>query len=691
MHGLRLLQRDMQRIGIFRHERTQGTAVPAAGTGKGGICNDVVMHALRKMPDGVPSGHKHETSHPVHQQDLRKGGKHMNNVTHLSGYNNFVLPFMIGMIFVLSYCTIGAVRVILELPASDKKKFFLSLINPKIMAQNVRDWFCDCLFHVKLWKRNKLLGYMHSSIAFGWFMIILLGHIEVFLYTPDRIHKLWYPIFFRYFVAVNDNTMQGSFFFFLMDFFLLIILSGILLALVKRVRSRAFGMRRTTRLSFTDRIGLYSLWLIFPLRLLAEGFTADISGGSFLTMSLNHVLHSFLGSEMNMLPTWWAYSLTLGIFMCILPFSRYMHIPAEILLIPMRNAGITITHSRKGVTRLYVHTCPGCGVCIDACPMGAVKVNNKDATVYLNRQLKRGNQRRINEISEKCLLCGKCSAVCQVGVEGDKLRIAQRTQIKYNLSPDYSKIDVNRLINTDNIFVNTTNKNVSCIENKKVLYFAGCMTSLTPSIRKSMISILNKSGVDWRFMDEEGGICCGRPMWMAGRLEQAKQMAEKNTEIIKTSGADMLLLSCPICYRIFKERYSLEGVEVLHHTEYIDRLVSEGRLNLSRSDTRYVYHDPCELGRGCNIYEQPRHVVSAVGELVEAAKNGKESVCCGGSLGSLTLGFDKRKPLTENALANLTAGSPDAIVTACPLCQSTFGRYSDRPVKDIAQIVDENS
>ena len=65
------------------------------------------------------------------------------------------------------------------------------------------------------------------------------------------------------------------------------------------------------------------------------------------------------------------------------------------------------------------------------------------------------------------------------------------------------------------------------------------------------------------------------------------------------------------------------------------------------------------------------------------------SICCGGSLGSLTLSFEKRKALTENALNNLTIASPDVIVTACPLCRSTFNRYSDRPVKDIAEILDE--
>ena len=609
---------------------------------------------------------------------------------YLSGYSNFVIPFMIGMLFVLTWCVVGAARVILQLPSEDRKRFFLSLVNPKIMAKNIKDWFCDCLFHVKLWKRNKMLGYMHSSIAFGWFMIIVIGHIEVFLYTPERMHQVWYPIFFRYFVAVTENTMKGSFFFFLMDFFLLIILSGIILAIIKRARSRIFGMRRTTNPSFTDLIGLYSLWCIFPLRLLAEGFTADISGGSFLTKSLNNVLHMFFSDHMNMLPTWWAYSIALCIFMCVLPFSRYMHIPTEILLIPLRNAGIQITHSRKGFAKLQVYSCPSCGVCIDACPMGVVKANSKDATVYLNRQIKRYNETRIAEISDKCLLCGKCTAVCPVGVEGDKLRIAQRSLKKYSFSPDYSNIQVNMGQNPDNIFVSTINTNVTPAVNEKVLYFQGCMTALTAGISRSMIEILKKAGADYRIMDEDGGICCGRPMWMAGRFEQAEQMVAKNTEIIKASGADILLLSCPICYKIFKERYKLEGIEIIHHTEYIDRLIRDGRITMNRSETRLAYHDPCELGRGCGIYDEPRRVVSSAGELVKASKSGKEAICCGGSLGSLSLGFDKRKIMTENALNNLTAASPDAIVTACPLCRSTFSRYADIPVKDIAVIVTEN-
>ena len=610
----------------------------------------------------------------------------------LTGYNDFVLPFVCGMLFVIIYCLAGMIRIIMQLPVQDRKKFFLSLITPKTLIKDIKDIFLKCLIHVDLWKRNKLLGYMHSSIAFGWFMLIVVGHIEVILYTSNLGAKaLYYPIFFRYFVAETESTMRGSLIFFLMDFFLLVVLSGIVLAIIKRVRSRLFGMRRTTNPSFLDLVGLYSLWSIFPLRLLAESFTADISGGSFLTKSLNYVFTEFLSNHANMLPAWWAYSCALGIFFFVLPFTRYMHIPTEILLIPLRNAGIRIVNARKGLAKAQVYACPSCGVCIDACPMGVQKGNIKDTTVYLNRQIKRNNETRIEEISDKCLLCGKCTAVCPVGVEGDKLRIAQRSIRKYSYSPDYSNIDVAAEINACNNFVSSDNNNVSSIENKKVLYFAGCMTALTPAIRKTTVSILSKAGISYSMMDKDGGICCGRPIFMAGRFDQAKQLVEKNTEIIMNSGADILLLTCPICYKIFREKYTLPGIEIIHHTEFIERLISSGRIKISKDTTRYVFHDPCELGRGCGVYEQPRKVLASAGNLVEAAKNRQESICCGGSLGSLTLGFDKRRAMTENALANLVSDDPDRIVTACPLCLDTFARYSDRPVEDISQVIDRVS
>ena len=609
----------------------------------------------------------------------------------LSAYDPFVLPFVFGITFVLGYCLLALVKVLIQLPDADRRKFALSLITPTTIAKNIRDLFCDCLFHVKLWKRNPVLGYMHSSIAFGWFMIIVIGHIETILYIPERLHKLYYPIFFRYFMEVRNETLQGSFFFFLMDFFLLVILSGITIAIIKRFRSRIVGMRRTTKLTLTDRIGLYSLWAIFPLRWIAEGFTAGVAGGSFMTVPIHWILHNFMSKPENITVAWWLYSIALGTFMTVLPFTRYMHIPAEILLIPMRNAGIPVRHTRKGFSLAMLYSCPSCGVCIDACPMGVQKKNVKDATVYYVRNLKRRNARRSLEIAEKCLMCGKCAALCQVQMDACGLRLAYRgAQERANnqLPADFGYLETAAQpagLASDGGAIGS-----GVAGSQKVLYYAGCMSSLTPVISRSVQKLLRAAGVDYALMDPDGSICCGRPLMLAGRQEEARALIEANRKRIEESGAEILLVSCAICYRVFKEHYALSGVKVMHYTEYFNGLLAEGRLSVGNGHQTLVYHDPCDLGRGCGIYDAPRAALRAAGQLVPALKERKESVCCGGSVGSLTLRYEDREPITRASIDNLTANNPEQIVTACPLCLKTFGRFSPVPVKDFAEVLAEH-
>lgn len=128
----------------------------------------------------------------------------------------------------------------------------------------------------------------------------------------------------------------------------------------------------------------------------------------------------------------------------------------------------------------------------------------------------------------------------------------------------------------------------------------------------------------------------------------------------------------------------------MHYTEYFEQLAAEGVIKLRKQELKYVYHDPCELGHGCGIYDAPRNALSRVAEVVPAAKERKESICCGGSLGSLTLTHEERGRITENSIRNLTANSPDRIVTACPLCMKTFSKQSDIKVVDFAQVIAES-
>ncbi len=650
-----------------------------------------------------------------------------------SGYSNFVIPFVVGISFMLIWLTVGLIRLLAKIPADDRRRFWKSLITPKIALKNIKDLFCDCLFHTKIWKRKPLLGYMHSSIAFGWFMLIVLGHIEVALFVPKHLAwtdgGLFYPIFYRFFVWINPGhvTLRGWFFFFLMDFFLLYVLTGVGMAIFKRFRSIVLGMRHTTKPSLADRVALYSLWMIFPLRLLAESFTADLCGGSFLTVPVNHLWHWIFGDKLFFMPVWWAYSICLGLFFAAMPFSRYMHILTEVLWILLRNAGIQPRHPRKGVAEAEIYACSSCGLCLDACPMNVQKKNLKYSSVYFIRFLRRHNEKKINSIADKCLMCDKCHALCPVGVDAPALRRAQRATVNNSLPYDYSYLMEGSLGSnsssvsacvaanacsitagsvastrtatahasltdpspslTEPVEVTTNIQKTS--EDWKVMYFAGCMTHLTPRIIKSVEKVFKSAGVNYTFADRDGGICCGRPLMLAGKTDAAYETISANRKMILGSGCRTLVLSCPICYKIFKDEYALEGVEVLHYTQFIKRLVDEGKLKLTAGDERIVYHDPCELGRGCGVYKEPREVLAQAGTLVKATKEGDESICCGGSLGSLTLDTRDRAKITESSVGNLLVNNPQTIVTACPLCLKTFSESVPETVKvqDFAETV----
>ena len=164
-------------------------------------------------------------------------------------------------------------------------------------------------------------------------------------------------------------------------------------------------------------------------------------------------------------------------------------------------------------------------------------------------------------------------------------------------------------------------------------------------------------------------------------------MMAKNTELIMKSGAKRLVLSCPICYKVFKEEYHLEGIEILHHTQYINELLKKGKLKVEQNDINYVYHDPCELGRAFGVYDEPREVVGSIGHLRKAKSEKELSICCGGSLGSFNLTQQERDEITANSVNDLMFNHPDEIVTACPLCLKTFARKSPVAVKDIAEVV----
>ncbi len=590
-------------------------------------------------------------------------------------FNLFVLPFSFGLIYIVYSIISHYYKWIKALPAVDKVKLVTGLRTPSKILASLKEIFLESLIHRKLWKRNPLLGYMHMSFALGWFLLIVVGNLESRIYHGAYINAPYYPIFLKFFihdrlVLFFEIFSVPAFFRFIMDFLLLFVLSGLVLAFIKRKKSGWFGMKTTTNHNLFDKVALTCLWLIFPLRLMAESYTAGYfnGGGGFLTQNLGHLLVLITPGPAVMIAYffWWSYSLALGLFFIMMPYSRYMHIPSELLLIVFRHCGIQPRRWGSVFSDLEAHSCSRCGVCIDACQLNFAAGISDIQAVYLIRGQR--DQYITEHIALTCMLCGRCQEACPVGIKIDSLRLIKRREIGSGQITDFSYLTQNHPGFAD------------------VVYFAGCMTHLTPSIHIAMEGIMKEAGINYLFADRNGSICCGRPLMLAGKDKQASELIEFNKTLIRQTRAKLLVTSCPICYKVFREEYNLP-IRIQHHSQFILELVREGKIALQSQHRKVVYHDPCDLARGGGVYDAPRALLSKISDLIPSEKECADALCCGGSLGLMNASVQEKDMVTRNALESLLANKPDILATACPLCKKTFSKQSETEVRDIAELV----
>ena len=527
----------------------------------------------------------------------------------------FCIPFMAGAAVMFLTLLWKWGTWLYRLPRADKMLILRGLPTRRTL-QAVWEVIRESLLHRRIFRVNPLLGYMHMSLAFGWFLLISVGWIETVAYLGFRYVPLQGHVFFKYFATGLEHK---PIFDLLMDLLLLFVLSGVALAWGKRFCSRAMGMRRTTKHVLGDRIALSALWFIFPARLLAESTTCALyGGGSFLTGSLG----GWMAAHVGVLPlmnlesaAWWFYSSCLGLFFVALPFSRYMHIFTEIPLIFLRRYRLRSGEKETSFDRFQVEACSRCGICIDPCQLQSVLDIRTVQSVYFLRDRRYAMLQQ--KIANNCLMCGRCEQVCPVGINLNTLRLNSRTTMR-NI-PNERRY--NYLAGVDR-----------SQGEGRVGYFAGCMTLLTPKTLAAMQRIFDAAHEDVWWADKDGGVCCGRPLKLSGEVDSAQKMIDYNKDLFRRHGITTLVTSCPICLRVFREEYALEGVEVLHHSEYILRLMRQGRLSVKYSAATFTYHDPCELGRGSGIYDEPRAVIEAVGHLMEPAHTREDSLCCGSSV-----------------------------------------------------------
>ncbi len=245
-------------------------------------------------------------------------------------------------------------------------------------------------------------------------------------------------------------------------------------------------------------------------------------------------------------------------------------------------------------------------------------------------------------------------------------------------------------------------------EGKKadILFFVGCAGSYDAraiKITKAFVKILNHAGVVFGILGDEE-TCAGDPAKRAGNEMLFQIQALTNIQTFDAYGVRTIVTANPHAYNTIKNEYpSLGGnYEVLHHTEYINRLVEEGKLNIRKevfAGKTIVYHDPCYLGRANSVYEAPRVVLGHLGgSLVEHANSRSRSTCCGAGGAQMFKEAEKGDiEIFEKRTGELLETAPDIIATACEFCNTmlTDGiKLAEKEgrvyVKDIAELIAES-
>lgn len=232
---------------------------------------------------------------------------------------------------------------------------------------------------------------------------------------------------------------------------------------------------------------------------------------------------------------------------------------------------------------------------------------------------------------------------------------------------------------------------------------AGSYDDRAKKITKAFVKILNQANVNFAVLGIEES-CTGDAAKRAGNEFLFQMQAVTNIEILNAYEVKKIVTACPHSYNTIKNEYpSLGGsYEVLHHTQFLNQLLNEGRLKLSENTLKgknITYHDPCYLGRANDVYEAPREVLKELGVNISEMKRHKRSALCCGAGGAQMFKEPEKGDKDVNVLRteDAMATNCNIIATACPYCNTmmTDGvkfkeKEKDIQVLDIAELIADN-
>jgi Fe-S oxidoreductase len=320
-----------------------------------------------------------------------------------------------------------------------------------------------------------------------------------------------------------------------------------------------------------------------------------------------------------------------------------------------------------------------------------------------------------------CTTCGACVEECPVDIEHvDAIVDMRRYQVLMESSfPSEAGVMLRNIENNGNPWGMSANARLEWTEGVDFdipvvtdhipddiewLYWVGCAGALDDRAKRStqaIAKVFHAAGVKFAILGPQES-CTGDPARRIGNEYLWQEIAKANIETLQGANVKKIVASCPHCFNTIGNEYpSLGGnFEVVHHSQLLGRLVSEGKL--SPQDpvvAKLTYHDPCYLGRHNEVMDEPRTVLDAIPgvQRVEMHRHGRRGFCCGA--GGARMWMEERigKRVNVERTDEALGTGAELIATSCPYClimlddavnqRRSEGKVNGVKVIDIAQVL----
>ena len=376
-----------------------------------------------------------------------------------------------------------------------------------------------------------------------------------------------------------------------------------------------------------------------------------------------------------------------------------------------------------------IEACTNCQVCADVCPAVSASSEGELSAIFRIKGLKeilksraglfcklfgkkRPSEEEWKHFSDtvfRCTLCGNCQEVCPVGIHLKDLWLSLRQDMVHSqFYPKKINMIRENLEESRNVFAEDNDERADWVEDMRhapehgyikdqaeVVYFTGCVAAYFPLAQKipmALVEILDVCKVDFTLLGEEEW-CCGFPLLGAGLREMFKEFMEHNIEALREKGAKKVIFACPSCYQMWREYYP-HDFEIAHASQFFMELLKERRVPLQDLPLTVTYHDPCDLGRGARVFDEPREVIRSIPgvKFVELPQNRENCQCCGGGGNLEMIDAGLSSEIARRKIEEAQSTGAQAIVTSCQQCVRTMTTYARRnkapiEVMDVTQLI----